>query len=483
MNFNQSEFDILKDNFAKIYKRIENYIRGRKLTENLDKRNEYKIDIVTSFNSIVGYLSDCATKDLIHCDRFVELLIPFKTKVQATFEILSLEYNFPQTIFTKIDINLITQKQVLHEQIIHTPTVPQLDGEGTSSSISQNIDDLTTDSASETLTEINSRLSTESNHSIQSDPDRESDENELSDTNSEIIINNKMPQSASEFLKLAASIINYKFNGDPLKLESFLTDIELVEELAEDSNKELCLKFVKSKLEAKALECLPENVNEIKNITDALKTQIKPDTPRVIEGRMLALRLEKGNFTKFSEQVEKLAEAFRRSLIAEGMSKKMAQEMTIAKTVDVCRKTTRSEIVKSVLASTTFDKPESVVAKFVTESDMARKEYKEAEAAKAVKAKSHSSQKFDKNSKNRHGHNHKDNNKKYNNYQGNSGQYNRNGQNQNNNRQNQNGRYNNNNSGRQHNNREHTVRIISGNGQDPPNGGPSQEHFVRMPMD
>lgn len=50
-----------------------------------------------------------------------------------------------------------------------------------------------------------------------------------------------MAQSRSDFLKMASSLINYKFEGDQLKLASFQADIDLVVEATEDQNRALCL--------------------------------------------------------------------------------------------------------------------------------------------------------------------------------------------------------------------------------------------------
>lgn len=55
-----------------------------------------------------------------------------------------------------------------------------------------------------------------------------------------------MAQSKTEFMRLAGPILNYKYDGDPLKLETFLTDVELVVEMAEVEQKDLCFKFIKS---------------------------------------------------------------------------------------------------------------------------------------------------------------------------------------------------------------------------------------------
>lgn len=48
----------------------------------------------------------------------------------------------------------------------------------------------------------------------------------------------------------------------------------------------------------------------------------------------------------------------------------------------LCRRTSNSDTVKSVISSTKYEKPAEVLATFVTQSDIARREKREAEAFK-----------------------------------------------------------------------------------------------------
>lgn len=75
-----------------------------------------------------------------------------------------------------------------------------------------------------------------------------------SDTKTTEINSNMAPQTPREFMQMAAPVLNYRFNGDPFKLEAFIADVEIVESLAEDTQAELCSRLVKAKLEGKALE-------------------------------------------------------------------------------------------------------------------------------------------------------------------------------------------------------------------------------------
>lgn len=192
-----------------------------------------------------------------------------------------------------------------------------------------------------------------------------------------------MAQSKSDFLKLASGLINYKFEGDPLKLASFLADVDLVEESAEENNAALCLTFIKRCISGRALEFIPDDANTIARVKKALNDNIKPESSDVVEGKMMALKVRKGNFTEFTQEAEKLAEAFRRSLVVSGISQAKAQEMTIKKTIELCRKTTRSEVVKSVIASSRYEQPADVLATLVTQTDISKKEKAENDAFKS----------------------------------------------------------------------------------------------------
>ena len=116
-----------------------------------------------------------------------------------------------------------------------------------------------------------------------------------------------------------------------------------------------------------AREALPDNINSIDDIIKALRARIKPDNSKVIAGRIAALHVRNGNFQEFSKQVEDLADALERSLVIEGITKVKAQEIAVEQTVSVCRLNARTDLVKSILASTPFSNPKEVVAKLVVE--------------------------------------------------------------------------------------------------------------------
>lgn len=180
--------------------------------------------------------------------------------------------------------------------------------------------------------------------------------------------------SVTDFLRLAANTINRNFSGDPLALNAFINSINLLKTIADATHEALLRQFILSKLEGRALEAVPQNVNSIDEIITALKSTIKPDNSKVISGRMMALRADRVSMQDFTKQAEDLADAFKRSLVVEGISQSKAKEMAIEKTIEMCRTSAKTDLVKSILAATSFTDPKEVVAKFVVESTSENKE-------------------------------------------------------------------------------------------------------------
>lgn len=300
--------------------------------------------------------------------------------------------------------------------------------------------------------------------------------------NSEKNNTHTMAQTVDTFLKSASNIINYKFNGDPLKVNGFIADAKLVASLAQNEDtKQFCLTFVKSRLEGRAEESIPDDCDSVEKLTKALKEKLKPDNSNIIEGKILALRLQKSDYSKFAEEAEKLGEALRRSLIVEGLTKQKSEEMTIRRMVELCRKTAKADVVKSVLESTKYDSAADVIATFITQSDIARREYKETQLNRQKKSNSNNAgngngQRNKNYNKNRNNGGNRSNDNRPNENRSNGNYRGRN--NQNNQNQQQRGRNNNNRPNRQ----EHTIRLVSGSQPSTSAEQPQQqqEQFFRL---
>lgn len=185
---------------------------------------------------------------------------------------------------------------------------------------------------------------------------------------------NTMANENMEFLNMARTIVSSDYKGEALELESFINKVEMLQQLSTPAQLPLMLTFVKSKLSGRALESIKPTDVSIALLIKSLRERIKPESSDVILGKMTALRLSNKSLQEFSKQAEELAESFKRSLIVEGFPENKAHEMTIRKTVEICREAAPSDIVKSVLAASQFTTTQDVVAKFVTETDTVRTE-------------------------------------------------------------------------------------------------------------
>lgn len=185
--------------------------------------------------------------------------------------------------------------------------------------------------------------------------------------------NNEMDQLT--LLSFAAKQINKIYSGDPLELNSFINSIKLLKQLG-PTHLEMIKTFVMTKLSGKALECVPAEPASIDVIIESLQANIKPDSSKVVEGKMMALKHDTSKSTEFATEAEKLAEALQRSLVVEGISQTKAKSMAVDKTVEMCRQTANTTEVRTIIASTTFADPKEVIAKFVVESATVAKDNK-----------------------------------------------------------------------------------------------------------
>lgn len=240
--------------------------------------------------------------------------------------------------------------------------------------------------------------------------------------------------------------------------------------------------------EGVAREAIVTEPVTVDDIVRQLKVSIKTESSKVIEGRILALRVDKSSLTKFAEQAEALADQFRRSLCVEGFSKEKAKELAVEKTVEMCRKSAKNDTVKAVIAASKFSEPKEVIAKMIIEINNIKQDRPQG----SYTHKFGRSNQNNNNGRNNHNdrtnnfHNNRSNNRENwrNNGNNNNNNNNRNqnnghrsnnqsGPNQNRNGQGYNNGYNRNNNSNRGTDRAE-IRVISGNEAHPGNSGQEQ---------
>lgn len=129
-----------------------------------------------------------------------------------------------------------------------------------------------------------------------------------------------------------------------------------------------------TRLEGKAREAIGQTPTDVASFRTELKKAIKYDSSKVIEGKILALRAERTNLTKFSERAEELCDQYRRSLVDEGYTTDKAKELCIEKTVELCISQSHHDRLKTILTIKTFKEPKEVIAMMITQINKLRLE-------------------------------------------------------------------------------------------------------------
>lgn len=359
----RNQYSSLRGNFLTVCKRV----LKEDLTSNPDKHREYLTDLTQTYNAIVRYIAsvfdrlDDQSKKTIDTDWIyvigkvgdvfrrlkVTLPIPVDYNSLLTVETIIENYNGNNSPLTNTESNDAETSSGTSHETVRTE-IPRTATQSTQTSkFVRDVSPVLSDS--EILFGFEEIFNTAHN---------------MAATAPEKI----------EYIRAAAQMVSRSYSGDPLALASFVSSIRLLKSVTDDKFKEVFIEFVRTKLEGKALECIPPDPASIDEIIEALKRNIKPDNSKVVSGRLLALRPDKSKLTEFTEQAEKLAEALQRALTLEGITQETALEMTVERTIEVCRNAARTDLLKSVLASNHFRTPKEVIAKYIVESATQEKE-------------------------------------------------------------------------------------------------------------
>lgn len=344
--FEKKKYENFVQEFNKVAKRIANY-KNKTLPTDQSKIEKYKADLVNALNDIRAYANE-TNNSLIRDDKvkLKDLVHELDCKFLAHLAILRFTAEIPCD-YADIELNKVTE--------IDTNTAHNI------SAIVSDIEEETDDN--QVLTS--------------------KDKNNVPSSSTQITFGNldtdETIMTDFEFALKINQLIKKTYSGDPNELESFLEAIELAELGATVENTPALIKCIKQKLVGKAREALPAQINSVNEIKIALKAKIKQDNVNVVLGRLLALRSDKTSMQNFQEKAEELAEKLRLAYISKGIPSDVAKQMTIEETVNMCRFSAKTQLVKSVLASKEFAEPKEVLSRFVTEITQENKEIKEAQ--------------------------------------------------------------------------------------------------------
>lgn len=365
MKIDEVTFARLKNAFNREFNRVECYTR-RKLTANIKLREEYRSELTRTYNEVTLFLHE------IYLNASLETKIEIqnrqfelKTKLKRAFEVIRVSYNFTKQAFELIELNKI--KENLDESEIET------DEDTLTASEANDTDEETSSQGvhSGKTIETPNLNRTLSLSNIPS-PSKQDRLNLFIERENQI----NFSKMAFEYIGNISRIIKNTFDGDVNQLEAFIASIELANSATEPAQQPTLVKFIKTKLIGEAVEYVPANTANAIDAIAAIRAKAKGDNTQVVMGRLLALRSDKTSMQKFQETAELLAEKLRKSYISDGIPPILANQMTIDKTVEMCRLSARTPLVKSVLASTKFEQPKEVLAKFITEASTENTEVK-----------------------------------------------------------------------------------------------------------
>ena len=191
--------------------------------------------------------------------------------------------------------------------------------------------------------------------------DREDDKTEI-EINIQTDENN---MDTVSFLNFASSVIP-RFSGAPEDRDSFIENIRLVKSLATESLLPSLLLFVKGRMSGRPYaHC--KNCLTIDEIIKSINLHFIDDPSDIIESKIDSLFFDNKSLSQFCEELEILLDKFFTSLMSEDIPHHKAQNMTIKKAVEACRKSSRNDLVKSVIASSHYSTHKEVILKFRTE--------------------------------------------------------------------------------------------------------------------
>lgn len=360
--FNKEKYVALKKEFERIAKLILNY-NTRPIPKEENWTTRTIDEFVSAFNKYKAYVQLCFA-ELENKQAFLDKIDAFGIIFIARLAILNCTTDLPER-FEEIDIrnlksideteaaNLSVLEENSDDSENNTDSEGELDHKQKTTDIGTSGQDLP-------------ELKPQSSTTIKKDQATETPKN-LSQPRNAIM-------GDFEYLANVGRVIRNNYDGDPGALDAFIAAIEMASAASPANLQQTLVKCIRTKLTGKALEAVPAETQNANEVIRLLKDKIKTENTKVVMGRFLALKADRSSMKKFSDEAEELADKLRKAYICDGIPTDLAKKMTIEKTIEMCRLSAKTPLVKSVLASTHFEEPRDVVAKFITESSAEKTE-------------------------------------------------------------------------------------------------------------
>ncbi|XP_055306632.1 putative transcriptional regulator cudA [Sitodiplosis mosellana] len=369
------------DNYKKNFITQTKLVLKQEFSKSRVKHEQYKHKIVTAYNEYTDYIASYFDTFDDKTDVTNEIN-DLRDKLRRCYDALKIKNALPSQLLDQVDIRELPKlDEPTDDSLSDLSTAPIASDPTNSPIVSDPNTPIVTEKVADEANKTESQLTLSTEILIGSPKEEKTPtvpktlasgsgvNSNKSNNNIPLSQSNtqKIKMEAHSFIALCAKQLHNTYSGDPLELNAFINSINLLKTLG-PTHLELLKTFVLTKLSGKALESIPANPADVDAIITALRENIKLDSSKVVEGKMMALKLDNAKTSEFTKEAEKLAESLQRSLIVEGIPQAKAKSMAVEKTVEMCRQTAKSNLVRSVMASTSFSDPQEVVAKFVVES-------------------------------------------------------------------------------------------------------------------
>lgn len=163
-------------------------------------------------------------------------------------------------------------------------------------------------------------------------------------------------------IKTATAIVQ-PYDGCADKLEAFVDAANLLNELTKEAHRPMAIKFLKTRLNGKARQCLPENIATI----DDLVKQVKEQCMEVISPQSIIAKLkvssQKGDVAKFCSEVESLTTQLQNVYISQKIPGDVAKSMATKAGIDTLINGIKNTEMKIILKAGTFPSVKEAVQK------------------------------------------------------------------------------------------------------------------------
>lgn len=354
MTYNSETFDKL----VKIFDKIDKIINRKNASRSEDIVQAREYILIHIYNIILKQVKYCFAEESNDKQEVEDSLEKIKERLGVCLETLESGLVIPIEKFKQIII--IRPDNIKNKELEIEAEIDELDV----NDLNENIDNNNKDNNSETENK------TEENNKNTNPSTNTTNTNKIIERNLEANI--KM--DATKVIETLNRIVKEEYDGEPLQLDSFINKVELAKTIIKNEQPEIFASYIKSRLKGKALESARSG-NTVDEILELLKSEIKPESSRVLENRLTSLRMNSKNKADFAKEVEETSEMLRLALIAEKIPNQKAKDMVLQKTIETCNNNAKSDRIKSILSAKTFKSTAEIVSELFIQLDTCKLEF------------------------------------------------------------------------------------------------------------